>query len=220
MSADWIEQFPGLSRLPEEIKSALVQSSAPVRVAAGATVFAPGHIPDKLLLLLEGTVRVQQTSDGGREIVLYRVEAGQSCVLTNACVFSHEAYAAEGVAETEVLAMAVPHSAFDDLVARSKPFRDFVFAAYTRRIADLFRVVDEVAFGRIDVRLAERLLKLAAGSDEIAVTHQRLATELGTAREVISRQLQEFHRRGWIEQARGKVRLRQPGALSALSTTS
>lgn len=214
---DWIERFPGLSKLSAEIKRTLLDKAAIIRVAKGSVVFAPGAIPDKLLLLVDGTLRIQQTSENGREIVLYRVEAGQSCVLTNACVFVQEAYAAEGIAETDVTAAAIPHRTFDDLVARSKEFRDFVFAAYTRRIADLFRVVDDVAFGKIDVRLASRLLALSPQDDEIEATHQQLAVELGTAREVISRQLQEFHRRGWIEQSRGHVRIVQREALAKLA---
>ncbi|MDU8910030.1 Crp/Fnr family transcriptional regulator [Aestuariicoccus sp. MJ-SS9] len=215
-SAPWIDRFAGLSRLPDDIKKTLTDSSQVVSVPAGTVVFGPGHIPDNLLLLLEGSVRVSQTSEQGREIVLYRVEAGQSCVLTTACLLAHEAYAAEGIAETDVKAVAIPRATFDDLVSRAPLFRDFVFTAYSRRITDLFRVVDEVAFGRIDMRLAERLLTLSRDGDEVKATHQQLATELGTAREVISRQLQEFQRRGWIEQERGRILLHDRKHLTAL----
>ena len=213
----WIDRFPGLSRLPAEIKQTLVDHSALLHFPRGKLVFGPGQVPDKLLLLLEGSVRVQQCSESGREIVLYRVEAGQSCVLTNAFLLAEEAHAAEGYADGEVTAVAIPHATFDELIARSRTFRDFVFSAYTRRIADLIRVVDDVAFGRIDVRLAERLIRLAADSDEIEATHHQLATELGTAREVISRQLQEFQRRGWIAQSRGCIRIVQREPLRQLS---
>jgi CRP/FNR family transcriptional regulator len=158
-----------------------------------------------MLFLLAGTVRVQQVSDTGHEIVLYRIEAGESCVLTTACLLAYDDYAATGIAETDVRAAAVPRDVFDDLVAQSKSFRNFVFAAFSKRITDLFLMIDEVAFQRIDVRLADKLLKLSHGDDRIATTHQKLAVELGTAREVVSRQLQEFQRRGWIAQARGAV---------------
>ncbi|MEM1314454.1 MAG: Crp/Fnr family transcriptional regulator [Pseudomonadota bacterium] len=213
----WIDRFRGLSSLAPEIRDVLVSRSRIVDVPAGSVIFGPGVSPDNLLLLLSGTVRVHQTSEGGREIVLYRVEAGQSCVLTTACLLAHEDYSAEGVAETDVEAVAIPRSVFDDLVARSPAFREFVFTAYARRITDLFRVIDEVAFGRVDMRLAQRLSTMADDEGEVRTTHQQLATELGTAREVVSRQLQEFQRRGWIRQSRGLVAIEDPAALAGLA---
>ncbi len=201
----WIERFPGLSRLDQPTKELLLNQSQIVNFAKGATIFGPGNSPENMLFLLDGTVRVQQTSDTGHEIVLYRIEAGQSCVLTTACLLSYDDYSATGIAETAVDAAAVPRAVFDTLVAQSKPFRDFVFAAFSKRITDLFLVIDEVAFQRLDVRLADKLIKLSSNTDRVATTHQKLSIELGTAREVISRQLQEFQRRGWIEQARGSV---------------
>jgi CRP/FNR family transcriptional regulator len=143
-----------------------------------------------MLFLLDGTVRVQQVSDTGHEIVLYRIHAGESCVLTTACLLAFENYSAEGISETPIQAAAVPRAVFDDLVAQSKSFRDFVFMAFSKRITDLFQMIDEVAFQRLDVRLAEKLIKLANGQNMILTTHQKLSVELGTAREVISRQLQ------------------------------
>ena len=203
----WVERFPGLSRLEPSVKDVLVQRSARIAVPAGTMLFGPGHSPENMLFLLEGTVRVQQVSDTGHEIVLYRIQAGQSCVLTTACLLTYEHYSAEGIAETDVTAVTVPRDVFDDLVARSKSFRDFVFAAFSKRITDLFLMIDEVAFQRLDVRLADKLIELSNGDDTVATTHQKLSVELGTAREVISRQLQEFQRRGWIEQSRGSVTL-------------
>ena len=215
----WIERFKGLSSLPAAIRDRLVERSQVVSVPAGTVIFGPGKSPDNLLLLLEGTVRVHQTSDTGREIVLYRVEAGQSCVLTTACLLAHEDYTAQGEAETDIEAVAIPRNVFDDLMAQSGDFRSFVFMAYSRRITDLFRVIDDVAFGRVDMRLAGRLVALGKGLREIKVTHQQLATELGTAREVISRQMHEFQRRGWIAQSRGTVAIEDAAALSALAGT-
>ncbi|MGF1447689.1 MAG: Crp/Fnr family transcriptional regulator [Pikeienuella sp.] len=214
----WINRFRGLSSLAREIRESLVSRSMLVRVPAGHVIFGPGKSPENLLLLLSGTVRVHQTSENGREIVLYRVEAGQSCVLTTACLLAYEDYTAEGVAETDVEAVAIPRAVFDDMLARSPEFRSFVFTAYSRRITELFRVIDEVAFGRIDTRLAQRLTTMAAEGGEVKATHQQLATELGTAREVISRHLQEFQRRGWIAQSRGTIAVSDPEALAQLAT--
>ena len=201
----WLDRFAGLARLEPAIKAQLLARSAVVTAPAGTVIFGPGKSPENMLFLLAGTVRVQQVSDTGHEIVLYRIEAGESCVLTTACLLAYDDYAATGIAETDVRAASVPRDVFDDLVAQSKSFRNFVFAAFSKRITDLFLMIDEVAFQRIDVRLADKLLKLSHGDDRIATTHQKLAVELGTAREVVSRQLQEFQRRGWIAQARGAV---------------
>jgi CRP/FNR family transcriptional regulator len=216
---DWISRFPGFERLEPEVRETLARRARGARMAAGTVIFGPGKAPENLLILLEGTVRVQQTAESGREIVLYRVHAGESCVMTTACLLAHEDYSAEGIAETDVTAVLIPRSVFDDLIARSRSFRDFIFTAYARRITDLFLVIDEVAFQRMDVRLAQKLVQLSQGADELKATHARLAAELGTAREVISRQLQEFQRRGWVAQSRGTIRLTDRPALESLGET-
>lgn len=220
MDEDWTARFGGLSRLAGDIRERLRRDARLLRAPAGTRIFGPGNMPEGMLFLMEGVVRVFHTSEGGREIVLYRVEAGESCVLTTACLLAHEAYSAEGVAETAVAAVALPRATFDAMLAESTPFRDFVFAAYARRITDLFRIIDEVAFGRIDIRLAGRLIALARGEDALRITHHALATELGTAREVVSRQLTEFQRRGWIEQGRSAIALLDRAALAALAESA
>lgn len=216
-SGEWIERFSGLSRLSPDVKDLLSARSKIVSVPAGSVMFGPGKSPENMLFLLDGTVRVQQVSDTGREIVLYRINAGESCVLTTACLLAYDDYSAEGIAETDVQAAAIPREVFDELVAQSKSFRNFVFAAFSKRITGLFLMVDEVAFQRIDVRLAQKLITLSDGADKVATTHQKLSVELGTAREVISRQLQEFQRRGWIAQSRGTVELLNRAELENLA---
>ena len=211
--SDWIERFPGLAGLDQPIRDTLIEHSQIATLPEGTVIFGPGKAPESLLLLLEGTVRVQQVGENGREIVLYRVQAGESCVLTTACLLAYEDYSAEGLAETDIEAVAIPRSVFDDLIARSAVFRRFVFTAYARRITDLFEVIDEVAFKRVDLRLAQKLLELGGASGRIHLTHHQLATELGTAREVVSRQLHEFQRRGWVRGARSEVALTDIPAL-------
>lgn len=219
MQHSWIDKFAGLSRLPADIRATLEEGSRIISVPAGTQVFAPGQSADSLLLLLDGTVRVQQRSDTGREVILYRVNAGESCVLTTACMLAFEDYSADGVAETDVRAVSIPRQTFDDLVARSPVFREFLFTAYSRRITDLFALIDDIVFQRMDVRLATRLVELADADGVVHATHASLATELGTAREVISRILSEFQRRGLIEQARGEVRLTGRAGLETLVRT-
>jgi CRP/FNR family transcriptional regulator len=214
---DWTERFEGTKALPRQVRDRLIGSARIMKYKKGSEVFGPLNVPDSLLFLYEGRIRVSQMSETGREIVLYRVDAGDSCVLTTACMLAEEAYNAEGIAETDVTAIALPKPAFDRLLAEEEAFRRFVFAAYSRRMIDLLRVVDDVAFGRMDVRLAERLLALAGDDAEIATTHQQLASELGTAREVISRVLQDFQKRDLISQSRGHIALRDKAALATLA---
>jgi CRP/FNR family transcriptional regulator len=219
MGEDWTARFPALDALAPAVRETLRSRSTVVTLPLGARVFGTGSKAENLLLLLEGTVRVQQLSAEGREIVLYRIHAGDSCVLTTACLLADESYAAEGIAETRAVAAVIPRAVFDELVATSPEFRRFVFRAYARRIAELFVTIEEIAFRRLDIRLAQKLLDLAPAGDRLRITHARLAAELGTAREVISRQLGEFQRRGWVGLARGEIALRDRAALAALAAT-
>lgn len=214
---DWTERFQGTKALPRAVRDRLLQVAQVRHYQKGHQVFGPQNVPDSLLFLYEGTIRVSQSSDNGRDIVLYRVDAGESCVLTTACMLAEEAYNAEGIAETDITVVTLPKLAFDSLVADEPAFRDFVFAAYSRRLIDLLRVVDDVAFGRIDMRLAERLLTLVGGDKEISATHQQIASELGTAREVISRVLNDFQKRGLIAQSRGRITILDKPRLRALA---
>ncbi len=217
---DWTESFLGTRNLPQRVRDKLLLEARVVSYKKGQQVFGPDNIPDSLMFLHAGRIRVSQSSDVGREIVLYRVEAGESCVLTTACMLSEEAYNAEGIAETDVTAITLPKSSFDKLAAEEDSFRRFVFSAYSRRLIDLLRVVDDVAFGRMDVRLAERLLALEDGQTEIRTTHQALANELGTAREVVSRILNDFQKRGMIQQTRGRITLEDKAALERLAESA
>jgi len=215
--SDWTQSFPGLKRVPDDVQARLIGATKIVELPQGSRIFAPGHAPESFLLLLDGIVRVQQVSDAGREIVLYRVATGETCPLTTACLLGYEEYQAEGIAETHVKAAAIPRTAFDDLIASSSAFRRFVFTAFSHRVTDLFRIIEEVAFQRIDVRLAQRLLQLADARGLVGATHQQLANELGSAREVVSRQLHEFQRRGWIRTSRGSVEMADRQALARLA---
>ena len=218
MSAiDWTERFKGTKALPQPVRDRLIDVAVVRDHKKGYQVFGPENVPDSLIFLYDGTIRVSQTSRNGRDIVLYRVDAGESCVLTTACMLAEEAYNAEGIAESDIVVVVLPKVSFDRLVSEEPAFRSFVFAAYSRRLIDLLRVVDDVAFGRIDVRLAERLLVLTGGDREIIATHQEIASELGTAREVISRVLNDFQKRNLVVQSRGRITLSDKPALRAIA---
>jgi len=219
-TTNWTSRFSGLANVEPAERQTLEAAGRIIRLAKGSRVFGPGQTANGYVLLLDGDIRVSQVSESGREIVLYRVMPGESCALTTACLLGGEDYSAEAVAETDVEAVSIPRATFDDLIVRSAAFRRFVFAAFSQRMSDLFALVDEVAFQRIDVRLAHKLLELAGDSSDLAMTHQQLATELGTAREVISRQVHELQRRGWIVSGRGTLKLVDRQALQRLSSES
>jgi len=217
MSVSWIDQFPQLSGLSSDERTFLLERAGKVSLPAGTTVFAPGLAAENFLLVLDGTVRVQQMAENGREIVLYRVTGGETCIMTTACLLSDEGYSAEGVTETDVEAIAIPKAAFEEAIANSPTFRRVIFSDYSHRISDLMHVLEEVAFGRLDKRLAHRLLKRANEDGNVTATHQELAAELGTAREVIGRQLKELERRGWVSVSRGQVHINNAEQLHAIA---
>ena len=155
MTNAWRAAFPGLAGISDEVSYLLDKQSLQIVLNKGALIFGPGNPAENLLLLVSGTVRVQQLSEAGREIVLYRVHAGESCVLTTACLLAFEDYSAEGIAETDLEAIMIPRDVFDELMSMSKDFRAFVFEAYSKRITDLFLVIEEIAFKRMDIRVAQ-----------------------------------------------------------------
>lgn len=214
-----LTDFPNLPPMSPALWASLTTRARRLHFQPGAEVFSTGDQVKDLLILLSGTLRIEQLGANGREIVLYRVQGGDSCILTAACLLADEQYAAMGVAETELDALMLPRAAFDDLMATSAEFRGMIFQAYSRRITDLLQVVEEVAFRRIDLRLAGRLLALAGNDEQIIATQSQIATELGTVREVISRQLQEFQRRGWVKVGRGLVTMADKSALQALANS-
>lgn len=202
--SSWLDLFPDLRELDDPDWHAALNQAGCATLPAGVTPFREGDACQHYLLVLEGAVRVQKLSESGKEIVLYRVESGQSCILTTACLLSRERYQAEAVTETEVRAVMIPQAAFQRALG-SPGFRRFVFASYGERISGLLSLIDAVAFGRMDTRLARTLVDLADERGQVVITHQDLARELGTAREVISRLLKEFERRGLVALGRGRV---------------
>lgn len=213
---DWTAAFAGLTLLAEEDRSRLRRAAQTVELQPGTEVFRPGSPCTAYLLVLEGGVGVRMTSDTGREILLYRVGPGESCVLTTACLLGAELYAATGTVERPTLAVALPIGVFSELLGRSEPFRRFVFQGFGRRLADILATVEDAVFHRLDGRLA-RLLLDRARHGPVAATHQDIAAELGTAREVVSRQLKAFQTAGLVERRRSEVRILDRRRLQAVA---
>ncbi len=206
-----------LADLEHEARERVRRDAHIVEVPAGQRLYRPEQNPDSFVVLLSGGARVQHVSEGGREIVLYRIAPGQSCSLTTACILADEPFAAEAIAEEACRIAAIPRAAFDDLLRTSPAFRQYVFKGFSARFTALFHVIDDVAFARNDIRLAQRLVALAGAAGVVTLTHRQLAIELGTAREVVSRLLGQFQRHGWIATARGQIELTDRAALARLA---
>jgi CRP/FNR family transcriptional regulator len=176
-----------------------------VHVPKGTVVFEPGQECTSLVLLTEGQVAVRIVSEGGRELVLYRVRPGDTCVMSMACLVGQKTYQAEGVCETDVAGFAIDRSVFQELLATNGKFRERVLAIQTERIFDLVGLVDEVAFHGLEGRLAGRLIAMADSDGVVAETHQQLADAIGTAREVVSRRLKRLADRGALRLERRRI---------------
>jgi len=205
--SSWLPHFPSLASVHDQAGLSALEMAKIVKVPEGTVVFRIGDHCDNYLLVIDGSVRVQQLAANGREIVLYRVRSGESCVLTTSCLMASNDYPAQGITETAVEAVMIPARSFHDALTQSEGFRAFVLEGYGKRLSDLLTVIEDLAFRRLDSRLAECLIKLADSDGQIQATHQVLAVELGSAREVISRQLKEFEKKGWIELGRGSIKL-------------
>ena len=206
MKHDWETLFPYLHQA-EHNDPWLLNAIQEITLPQGTITFHQGDTCANYLLVLNGSIKVIARSPSGREIVLYRVKPGGSCVLTTSCLLSGTQYPAEGISETDIRALAIPAKAFNHGLARSEAFRKFVFDSYGQRLVEVIALVEEISFGQINQRLARYLCEHSNAEYMLYMTHQELATELGSAREVISRQLKDFEQRGWIEQQRGKIRL-------------
>jgi len=172
---------------------------------AGSTVFRNGQVCQRYLIVSEGSIRVRKVSASGRELILYRVEPGQSCVLSTTCLLAGETYPAHGITETPVCATVIPKAQFEEALQYSPVFRRFVFTSFAKRISDFIMLLEEVAFARLDCRLAQHLLDRSTDDGVAICTHHTLAAEFGTAREVVSRLLKEFERNGLVMLRRGRI---------------
>lgn len=212
-----VRLVPGLAAAPAPLASELDGQASAARAPSGAVLFDDGSPCAGMLVLESGAVRVVRASPGGRELLLYRVLPGETCVLTLGCLLGASNYPARGVAETDVAGVFLPAPLFERLLAGSAAFRAFVFEAFTARLRGVLELASAVTFERLDVRLATALLERVerTGRVELAVTHQQLADELGCAREPVSRLLEGLAARGVLELGRARVRVLDKARLAA-----
>lgn len=194
-----------LDDLPEPLREKAKAELSLVALPAGTIIFRPGDQCIGLPLVISGSVKVRMTGVSGNQIVLYRMGADDICTLSIGCLMSGHGYRAEALVEEAAEAIMVPQNLFDRMMATSEKFRIEIMSSYGRRLDDLMLLVEEVAFRRMDARL-EEWLAARADRGAIAITHQELAIELGTAREVISRLLKELENQGKIVLNRGLIR--------------
>lgn len=210
----WTDALPELAADARRALAALPARALP----RGTPLFHPGDSAQGFVVVLSGRIEVFLTGPSGREILLYAVEPGQSCIQTTLGLMADEPYAGEAITATEAQVVLIPRALFLRLMDEEAAFRGFVLQAFARRMGDVTRLLERVAFGRIEARLAQALLDLAEDG-VVQATQAELAARIGSAREVISRRLDAFARAGWVATDRGQVSLRDLPALRQLAAT-
>jgi CRP/FNR family transcriptional regulator len=208
-----LERFPVFRQLDAPRLERLLAEAQLVQVPAGGVLFDTRQPCRGFPLVLQGAIRVSMTAANGREILLYRVEPGEGCIMSGGCLLGHSDYAARAVADANVVLLSVPPALFDELMLEFEPFRRFVFRMYGERLAEVMELVEEVAFRRLDERLAQLLIHRGP---VVEATHQKLAEELGSVREIVSRLLRSFEDHGWVRLERERVTVLDPKALATL----
>jgi CRP/FNR family transcriptional regulator len=199
--------LPVLERVDPGLQGEFQQKAFLARIPTGHDVFIEGDRVDAIALLVSGVVRVYKIGETGREITLYRFGNGESCILTANAILSQRNFPAVATVEKAAEAVMIPADTFRDWVRRYDLWREFVFDLLSERLAAVMEVVEEIAFRRMDARVASFLVERSSTSDQIQVTHQEIAVELGSSREVISRILEDFSEKGWVVVTRGTIKV-------------
>jgi CRP/FNR family transcriptional regulator len=208
------QTFPVVVDLPLALRQSMVKTSRHVSIPAGVALFENGDLCQSFPLLLTGSVRVIKETPEGRQMLLYRIEPGQFCLLTSSCLLGRSCYTASGIASTKSDLVLLTPSFFNELVNQNADFRATVFRLFSDRLIDLMQLVEEVAFRRLDQRLAKLLL---SRGNEIHASHQALADELGSVRVIVSRILRNFEDDGWLSLEREHIRVLKTDAIKRLA---
>lgn len=214
----WTEIPPQIAALSPEGRAALAQL-APFEAPRGTVLFRPGEAVRGFVIVLSGRVDVCLTGPTGRDILLYAVEPGQSCVQSTLGLLGGEDYSGEAVTRSDSRLVLIPRTLFLRLMAEEAGFREFVFSAFAQRMQSMMHLLEKVAFQRVECRLAEALLAQSDG-DILHATHAEIATMIGSAREVVSRRLDALARRGIVALERGAVRLLDRETLRAIAAAT
>lgn len=210
MSAELLALYPALKSVQPSLQQ-LGASAALLQVGTGQLLFEENALCQGFPLVVEGEVRVSRDSGDGRSIELYRVVPGEICLVSSAGLFRQQPLSGRGVAVRPSRLYLIDPGTFSRWL-EDRAFRDSVLGLFADRLADLGSLIDAVAFSRLDQRLASALL---GHGQEIATTHQRLADELGTVREMVTRLLKRFEREGWVALGRERIQVLDGAALRA-----
>jgi len=194
-------------------------TAVPDKIPVGTVLFRPGEPCRGFVVVREGSLRVTLSAPNGREVVLYRVTPGDVCLQTFTCLIQDRKYSALGVVETAMTAEVLTPTQFHAAMAQDPAFRQQVFAAVARRFADFERLVEDVALTGFEARLARALLRLAGPDATVRATHEQLATETGSGRAVVSRQLAGFAAAGYVTLQRGLVTVADRAGLESIAGT-
>lgn len=206
--------LPILQQADPQLAKEIQRNAYMAQIPTGTDLFVAGDSVDAIPLLISGLVRVYQIGETGREVTLYRFRPGESCVLTANSILTKQFFPAIATVEEDAEALMIPADAFDEWVRESDIWREFVFDLVSQRLASVMAIVDDVAFRRLDKRVATFLLDRGGESNPISVTHQEIASELGSSREVISRIIEDFTKSGLVRSARGSLEIMDFDALS------
>lgn len=198
----------------------ILAESQIITANAGSKLFNYGGCADKFVIVLQGVLKVYESAENGREISLYRVYSGQVCMLSLTRMLHGVSRSAQAVAEEDVRLLAIPRDHFDRLVAESEDFRRYIMGAVSSCISDIMNLIAEVSFNNLDLRLARFIRQLSHRTQaaRLRLTHNAIANELGTTREVISRLLKDFERAGCIKLGRGNIQVLSMDKLESLCT--
>ncbi len=211
------QQFPMFKNAEPDILRAIQQDAFHAEVPAGHEIFYPGDDVNAIALLLAGTVRVYKMGETGREITLYRFISGESCILTANAILNNQTFSAIAQVEEDATAIMIPAKSFSNWVNSYTIWRDFFYNLLAQRLSSVLEIVDEVTFRRLDVRIATFLLEQSPNQNLISMTHQEIADELGSSREVISRILGTIANNKIIHLGRGTIEILERDKLVELS---
>jgi CRP/FNR family transcriptional regulator, anaerobic regulatory protein len=212
-----IKVLPVLEQAQPGLLREFQQKSFYARIPRGHDVFVEGDRADAIALLISGVVRVYKIGETGREITLYRFGNGESCILTANAILSQKNFPAIATVEKDAEAVMIPAESFREWVRRYDLWREFVFDLLSERLSSVMEIVEEVAFHRMDERIIAFLSEKVDQSDSIHITHQEIAAELGSSREVISRILEDLSALGMISVSRGTIKVLDRKALQSRS---
>lgn len=212
LSNDWTITALGLERVNPAIRARLAELM-PVVLPKGHVLFRPGDPVETFVMVLSGRVGVYLSGANGRELLLYTITPGETCVQTTLGLMGEMVYKGEAVAETDISAVLVPHTLFTELMGQSRSFRTFVFKALANRLQTVMSVLENVAFVTVEARLAQCLVDRAENGT-VHATHQELATVIGSSREVVSRRLEALARQNIVALERGAVHILDADALT------